>query len=978
MAPRRSPLTPLVCLLLTVLAAATVLAPQAARAQDKGTVAGVVVDSETGETLIGANVALLPADTTDAAPITGAATDLDGAYRIRIAPGTYNVRYTYIGYQPKTVSGVEVTAGTVTNLEVSLAPDTAELEEVVVTVEAARDSEAGLLKQRQKASAVSDAISAEAIGRSGSSNAADAMQRVTGASVQGGKYVSVRGLGGRYASTQLNGVNLPSSDPERKAVQFDLFPAALLESIVTLKTFTPDRPGNFSGGSVNINTRSFPRQFSLTYSSSLSFNTQTHFNDDFLTFSGGRLDWLGFDDGTRQIPSLLRSLDEREIPDAPIFVSGPEEAERYSQIAKAFEGELAPTRRTAPIGQRHRFSVGNQSALLGRPLGYVLSLSYRRDASFYGNGTTGRYELGGSNDRLRELLLLNDQSSTEEATLGAVANASYKLTPNHQIGLDGLYTHTGTSSTRFQEGRWVEVNEEDDFRNRTLTFQERSVFSLKLNGKSYFESLNNALVEWRGARARTTQEEPDRRFFASIARVRADGDTLFSAFDQGLRPPARVFRDLVETRYTAGLDVTLPVEFRGRGSNLKAGVSYNDTRRSFSERFFSYNAPEVAAGIEYNGNPDAFFAEENLGIVGTDANGNPVFGLTIDPQTNDFSSYEGDRTIAAGYLMGEVPVTDRLRVITGARVEATDLAVQATADSVGRIEEIDLLPSLNVVYQLRENMNLRAAATRTLARPTFREIAPYPSFNFVQAEVIIGNPNLQRVLITNFDLRWEWFRRPGEVAAVSLYYKALDDPIERAFIGSSSNTGNQLTWRNVDQATVYGAEFEARTRLDYISPLLRDVTLGGNLSFTRSQVDVPCLEFEEDGVTCERGELVFRQVNNESSTRDLQGQSPYLANLNLNYNNQESGTSAGLFLNVFGERLSIVSTGATPDVFEQPQPQLDFVLSQRLLQGWSAKLRARNILNPEIKQTYTFEGEELIYQRFQRGRTFSLGLSYNY
>jgi len=955
--------------LATIALLGLLLGPAPAVAQAQGTLTGVVVDAENGETLPGANVNIQ-------GTTVGTSTNLNGRYRLKdLDPGTYDVVVSFVGFQQKTITGVEVTAGETTTLDVSLSEQTAELEEVVISAEVARNSEAGLLKERQKAAAVSDAISAELISQSGAGNAAEAMKQVTGASVVDGKYVLVRGLGGRYAATQLNGVSMPSSDPDANSVQFDLFPSELLESVVTVKTFTPDRPGNFSGGLTDINTRSFPTEFNFTFSSSVSVNTETHFDDDFLTHSGGDRDWLGFDDGARSLPDAIQGLSPDDIPDRPVFVSSPENAERYSQLSRAFGNVMGPTARSAPINQSYSLSLGNQSDVGGRPLGYVASLSYDRSSSFYNGGTTGRFELSGNRDELSELILLNDEKSQETATVGGLANLTYQLTPNHEIGLNTTYTHTGESTTRLQAGRWTEVGRQDTLRNRTILWKERDVLSTQLQGKSYFKAIGDAVLEWDASYARTTQEEPDRRFFASVAFDRGDRGTLRQPFDQGLRPPSRLFRDLEETKSAGKVDLTIPFSLGNRNGSVKLGGAYQVTDRTFSERQFSYNEPEFGSGVEFNGDAISFFGDQNVGIV-EDGPFGPVWGLTIDDQTSEFNSYDGEQTVGAGYAMATIPVSDRFRIIGGARLESTDLTVQATPDSVGGFDVADLLPSLNLVYEVTEDMNLRAAATRTIARPTFREIAPYPSFNFVQGELIIGNPDLDRTLISNLDLRWEWFPRGGEVLAASVYYKRMEDPIEKAFIGSSSNTGQQLTWQNVDQADIYGAEIEFRKRLDGLGRTFRHFSVGGNASFTESEIDVPCIQFSEDGDECIRGELLFRQINNEPSTRDLQGQSPFLVNLSMNYDNPDTGTSVGLFYNVFGERLSVVSTGSTPDVFEEPRPEVDLTVSQDLLDHWSLSVDVENVLNSESEQTYSFQGQEFTYQRNERGRTFSVGLSY--
>ncbi len=224
------------------------------KAQDTGTLSGTVVDAESGETLIGVNIVI-------EGTTIGTSTDLDGRYSIRdIEAGTYTIIASYVSFQRQTITGVEINAGEVTTLDLTLQPETEELEDVVVTAGAILNNEAGLLRQRQKSIAFSDAISAESISRSGAGDAASAMSKVTGATVVGGKYVHVRGLGGRYSSTHMNGIELPSSDPNKKSFQMDLIPSNLLDNIVTLKTFTPDKPGNFSGGIVDIGTKSFPEE----------------------------------------------------------------------------------------------------------------------------------------------------------------------------------------------------------------------------------------------------------------------------------------------------------------------------------------------------------------------------------------------------------------------------------------------------------------------------------------------------------------------------------------------------------------------------------------------------------------------------------------------------------------------------------------------------------------------------------------------
>jgi TonB-dependent receptor len=356
-----------------------------------------------------------------------------------------------------------------------------------------------------------------------------------------------------------------------------------------------------------------------------------------------------------------------------------------------------------------------------------------------------------------------------------------------------------------------------------------------------------------------------------------------------------------------------------------------------------------------------------MGIVDYDSTrGQYIFGHTVRDESKDKNNYDGSRRVNAAYGMLELPLARSLKVIGGVRVETTLIEI-ASMDSTldkGNIDEVDLLPSLNVVYNLTDRMNLRAAYSNTLARPTFREISPFASFDFDIGDFRIGNPNLDRTRIANYDMRWEWFVRPGEILAVSLFYKDMTNPIEEAIIGG---TNGQLQYQNVAQATVRGAEFEIRQGLDFVAGFTRNLSLGMNLSLVDSNVDIPDTELTT------RLEI----DSTASATRELQGQSPYILNADLSYDNLRSGTTAALYFNVFGGRLSNVSLGGTPDVFERSSPQLDFTLSQRLPGRWSAKVSAKNLLDSSYKLSHSFQGDEFIYQEYKRGRSFSLGVSYS-
>ncbi|MGD8305343.1 MAG: TonB-dependent receptor [Ignavibacteria bacterium] len=934
--------------------------------QQNGIISGKVVDSETGEELIGANIILK--GTTN-----GAASDIEGNYIIRnVNPDTYVLIASMIGYSQLTVTDLEIKPGSTANVDIKLFPEAYETEEVVVTAKMILDNEFSLLKNRQKSITVSDAIGSDLISRSGSDDVGDALKKVVGTSVVDGKYVYVRGLGDRYSNTQLNGAELPSSDPNRKSFQMDLIPTNLLDNIVTIKTFTPDRPGNFSGGIVDIGTKSFPDKFTFKLSGSSSYNTQSTGNSNFLTYPGSGSDWFGTDDGMRSIPDVFTNPD-LVIPTEPEARFDDEKAATLNDISTSFNPFMANTKSAPPINSSLSLSVGDQISLGDvSSFGYLGSLTYKRSFDFYENGRVERYTLSDINsDLLNPQLILDDSKGTSEAVLGGLFTAAFNINPEHQIGGNVFYSRSGISKSRFMEGQWPqEIGFGPEYRNIVLEWMERDILSYQVRGDHQLSGFLNSKVDWSVSFANTTQSEPDRRLTTYITTNTSQGPSYTingSNFDN----PSRYFRDLEDNTNTYNLNLSIPfTQWSGFNGKIKIGGMYQTLDRKFEERIFTYSTKDDIFN-NVDGKIDQHFQNENNGIVDTTQLGDRTryfFGNTIYDRSFPKNNYTGDQTIYAGYGMIDLPIFQNLRFIGGLRYETTDMSVLSKDPTIeeGKIVEKDILPSVTLIYNLTENMNLRFAGTQTLARPTFREIAPYSTKQFVNDEELVGNANLKRTLIENYDLRWEWFLRPGEIIAVSGFYKKLKNPIERAFSSISSASNKIVTYTNVEEARILGAEFEFRTGLSYIADFLSNFSVGFNLSLVNSTIDIP------------RSELNERlAIDSSSSTeRQLQGQSPYTINVDLTYNNDNWGTVAGLYFNTFGERLSTVSANLTPDVFEQPANILNFTLSQKVIESFYFNLGVKNILNAEIKEVYRFKGKDYIYQSYTMGRKISVGITY--
>lgn len=947
---------PLLCRRLTGLLLALALAGGALRAADgpAGTVAGQVINPDTGRGVAGATVTIAGMDGV-------ATTDLEGAFHLAGVPaGVREVRVSKEGFQPASVGGLAVMAGLVARVDVPLGVNrepVIRMEAFSVSAEVVQNSGVGLLAARQKATAVSDAIGAEQMSKLGFGTAAAAMKAVTGASVVGGKYVYIRGLGERYTSTQVNGVEVPSADPDRRAVNMDMFPSDLIDAIVTTKTFTPDRPGNFTGGSVDLKTKEFPEQFTSSVSASLAHNSRVT-GRTFLTTGGGSNTW-GRDGGGRDLPAELGG---QRIP---LRFSTPTVDADIGRITRAFSPVMAPGSKDAPLNHSFAAAVGGQTRLFNRRLGYAASLSYERSFSGYTDGVLGRYERQGLNSpALAPLVRLSDTRSEDDALLGAIVNLAYQFSPEHQVSLNTMFNQSGNDLARRQTGLNVAgggISETEIFTTRTLRYTERSLQSLQLAGKHLFPGWREARLQWSVTDAKTTQDEPDTRYFSTFQTQ--DGNQFFEA--SGLPRPARFFRDLEEARTDASLDLTVPLPaWAGPNALLKVGGAFARTERIFNERLFEYNSTV----LRYDGDERNFLRESQVGQVDPATGRFRSSQLYLVETGSAGNSYLGDQDVTAWYGMLDVALTRDLRFVGGLRRESTKLDVRSRDPRrrAGLLDNDDNLPSASLVYALSPRMNLRAAATKTIARPNFREIADYTSFEFVGDFVYIGNPNLRRTTISNYDLRWEWFPRRGEIVAVSLFHKRMTDPIERG-VFSIVNSG-ELQFQNAPRGEVTGVELELRKNLGFLSERLRGFSGGFNFTWVESSVDITPAELA----------LIRIYEPGAAGTRELTGQSPYLVNLDLTYHHARLGTTVSVYYNLFGERLAQVSPPGTPNVFEQPAPTLDVIWSQRLGERWKLSLSAKNLLDRPAEETYTYRGEDYVRSSHRRGVTTSLGLTYSY
>lgn len=840
-----------------------------------------------------------------------------------------------------------------------------------------------LYVQRAKEAAATESFGTEQISKSGASDAGAIVNKIAGATIVEGKFAVIRGLSDRYVTTTFNGGEIPSADPYRRAASLDMFPAQIIDKVVVAKTFTPDQQGAYTGGGINIVSKSFPEKGFVTVSLGSSYNSQATGNGKFLTYDGGGLDWAGKDDGTRALPGPLSAPgltlppapNNSGLPSNPNYNRNIQNAETLNTDTKLMgTAQFTGVQKAPPPNYNFSLAAGDTTHLFGNPFGVFVSASYRHDYRFYDDGIQRRYQRGVTAGVYDISKNYSDTVAVEAVNWNAMVALAYQPWMNHVVAFNYLHNQNSDNLVRYQTGTQV-IDPGRTFYLNRLQWTERALDTFQLRGTHEFPDLAGVKFDWLGVYSTTSQDEPDVRFF-NYSQIGGNYE-VGHASNPEPRYPTRYYRNLEENNVNAKGDLTVPFrQWSGLDSEFKTGGFYSQSERTFTDREIYYlgDAP-------FNGDPNQYLTPNNLGYLAT--TNSATRRITYDwlryIQTRE-SSYDGTATIPAAYLMLDMPVTEpdwswleKVRLVGGVRYEVTDMTVnsqsyqansitgQRTNTSV--INQVDWLPAAGLILSLRSNMNLRLHYSETVARPSFRELAAYRSYDPVLDETLEGNPNLTMSSSQNFDIRWEWFFAPGELVSVGFFYKKLTGPIERFFVTLDQDI---VSFLNRDNGTAYGIEFEGRKSLGFLDHALENFTFGGNVSLISSETQLTDVEYENKK----------NYVPDVSRTRQLYDQSPYIINLDLSYDNPGTGTSASLLYNIAGPRITIASL-TTEDVFEQPAPVLDFVISQKLGRHLSVRFSARNLLNPLIERTYG-EDSNLIYSSHKRGRTYGLSLSYDF
>ncbi|MEM9548801.1 MAG: TonB-dependent receptor [Bacteroidota bacterium] len=936
----------------------------------KGTIRGTVFDGDLGEPLIGVAVAL--ADDSS----IGTTTDFDGNFDLNLSPGTYTLEFSYISYQTLKITDVIVKEGEVNLLEnISLFAESEQLDEVVITAKVARASEAALLTLKRKSTNLIDGISAAKFKRIGDSNAASAVKRVTGVSVEGGKYVYVRGLGDRYSKTMLNGLDIPGLDPDRNSLQIDIFPTNLMSNMTVYKTSLAELPADFTGGVVNIETKDFPEEETFDLSFSLGYNPQMHGNSDFLTYDGGSTDWLGYDDGTRELSPLA---DQEEIP-SPLSGDDPQEV---SDFINSFSPTLGAQTTTSLPDFSLGLSYGNQLNFDNdHNLGYIFSASYKSSRRFYDNVDYGDFQNSIPIDvySLVRANTLSGQLSEENVLLAGLAGIAYKTSrTKHKISFMRL--QNGEKKTgQFEIDNNSDAVGQSGFIafSDNLEYSQRSLTNILLNGE-YFNSDGSWNLQWKASPTFSSLTDPDIRktAFSNIL----GGRQVFNAGAGG--NPSRIWRYLDETNLVSTVDVTRKFNFLSREAKLKFGFGNIWKERDYS--ILSYNLQFFGAQPEWTGDPAEVLTSENIYPNG-------VIYYSSGNNTPNPNEYNSTITNTSAYISTEFNPTSTLKATLGLRGEkfvqrhtGRDVEFANTGETGNNLvdekvlDAFDLFPSANLIQSVGKQQNLRFSYSRTIARPSFKELSFAQIIDPITNRIFNGglfvyddwNGQLVETRIHNLDLRWEKFLEGGQLFSVSTFYKTFDKPIELVRI-PEAQTSNEFQPRNVGDGKVYGVELEMRKNLGFLSESIRNLSISTNVTFVESSIEMTETEFNSRQGFEKDGEEI-------DNTRQMAGQAPYIINAGLVYGNSEAGFDAGLYYNVKGSTLTVVGGGLFPDVFSDPFHALKFSLNKSFGEKFSLSFEVDNILNDRNEEFFEgFQAQRQIFTRLNPGLTFGLGLKYS-
>ena len=796
--------------------------------------------------------------------------------------------------------------------------------------------------EKRNTSSLSNVLSNEEFSRSGDTNIAEGLKRVAGLSLVGGKYVYVRGLGERYSSALLNGSTMPSPEPLNRVVPLDLFPNAIMDSVVVQKTYSAQFPSEFGGGVLQMRTKKSSDEFFFNVATSISGTEGTSFSNGVQANSGGK-DWLGYDDGARAMPDLLKQATtngQRLQRTSQYLDTGGYTAQELQTIGQSLNNEYDLSKQSIPADMGATMSLGNYHDIGSTRFNYLAAIDYKNswDKNEIERNT---YKVSGVDELVRQDAF-TFYSTENNIDISSILSTSLEFSENHSISATNIILRQSDNIAGQEIGFYGD--EQLDSTKTEIEYIERQLVSHQLEGDHYFPDNHELNVTWRYNRATADRDAPDTREYryddtdqGTIFNLRADGNV-------------RRFSELSDVSTDYAID-TNAVFYGPLDSTiiLSAGYDNQESVRDYNiRRFTFFELGDVA-------NREGFLIQPLSQILAPE-NINPL-GFELRETTRPTDTYAASRKIESFYVQSEINFSDRIQLLAGLRQENYRQNVRTfdlfrpTDIIEANLESSDILPGLTATY-INGNHQFRLGYSETTSRPDFRELSPATFTNPLTGYEVVGNPDLKVAAIKNYDLRWEWYFSRTDSLSLGFFMKDFDSPIE-SVVQPGANSARSYV--NARSATNQGIELEARKQLDFLGDAWSNFYVSGNASYIQSEV------------TIDPGTILT------NSSRPLQGQSDWLFNGQIGYDSF-SGLTATLLYHYFGERIYEVGILGAPDLMEEPHGELDFVMSKEFGDNWKLNIKAQNLFDDRKKIT---QGGYVTTGYFE-GRAASLKVEYQF
>ena len=916
---------------LTALLASPIHRLSAQEAAHVGRVTGRVVDAASGVGLADVTLRVVGSN-------LGTMSGVNGQFTLTNVPaGTVGITARRLGFAAKTVTGIQIAAGRTAEQNISLTASTVQLEAVNVSATTERGSVSDALDAQRSSTGVVNSVTAEQISRSPDGDAAQAVKRVSGVTVQDGKYVFVRGLGERYTTSSLNGARVPSPEPEKRVVPLDMFPAGLLQTITTSKTFTPDLQGDFSGALVNIKTREFPSTRSGAFEIGSGYAAGATGQNILLASMAGGMRFANIG-RARDLPAIFRRVGNMQT----IQLNQNDK----NLLVGSLRDDWTPSRGSGNPLLKGSASIGGNDAIFGHRVGYLFSGSYSSGTDMKDGQVRALADRGNTPGSTVEIDRFVGTTTSQNVLWGGLTNLSTLIGESSRLSFNGLYNRSSDNDARVEIGEFS--SDAMPVQITRMQYTQRGVYSGQLAGEHQLTGAQK--LEWSATASGVRRYEPDKSAFVQVLERNAAGQDVLRWQGGGSGSAVRTFSDLNENSHEYQAEYSIDFGAAGFPTTVRFGGLYRATGRDAQS--LSYNVSSVRLTDAQRELPleqifDGRFTQQ----------GQTVFD--IGPLSQGGSYVAQDR-LSAGFLMAEVPLGARLRIIGGARYESDRLDVDAASTLGSPVSTSkrwnDWLPSLAATIKLTDAQQLRLSGSRTLARPEYRELSPIISRDVIGGENVQGDANLQRTNVTNVDLRWEMYPSAGEAVSVAVFAKHFTNPIERVF-GSGSGGTSFVFFTNARAAENYGVELELRKGLELLGSFFNPLSVFANATVMSSRIELA------ENTTASATNLSRRMV----------GQAPYVLNTGLTYSTSGGGTSATLLFNRVGERIAAAGASPLPDVVDLSRNVLDFSLRSRLLNLTTLRFDLKNLLD----SPYQTRQGTVVREYYRAGRVVQLGVQLN-